>query len=177
MENQRIRLSKKLLKDALIDLLQDHLIEKITIYEICERAQINRTTFYKYYGSQYDLLNDIEADFFRELEALLIMDDQANEDGLASVLKYFEQEHKKCRLLINSAIDRIFIEKVFDLPIVRAIVEKKSNHEYTASEAEYVHTFVYLGGFAIIKRWINLEQRESPKEISQLVRNLMSRIV
>ena len=64
MENQRIRLSKTMLKNALIELLKTKNIEKISIYELCGQAQINRTTFYKYYGSQYDLLADIENDVF-----------------------------------------------------------------------------------------------------------------
>ena len=59
-EDQRIRLSKQLLRNALLELLKEKHISKVSVREICERAQINRTTFYKYYGSQYELLEDIE---------------------------------------------------------------------------------------------------------------------
>ena len=48
MENQRIRLSKTLLKNALVHLLQKKPLNKISVLEICETAQINRTTFCKY---------------------------------------------------------------------------------------------------------------------------------
>ena len=68
MENQRIRLSKKLLKNALLELLREKRIDKISISELCSAAQINRTTFYKYYGNQYDLLAEMEQDFFRQLQ-------------------------------------------------------------------------------------------------------------
>ena len=71
MENQRVRLSKMLLKNALMKLLKEKPLEKITIYELCAEAQLNRVTFYKYYGSQYDLLTDIENDCFRKLEEIL----------------------------------------------------------------------------------------------------------
>ncbi len=66
-ENQRIRLSKQLLRNALISLLEEKSINKISVREICETAEINRTTFYKYYGSQYDLLEDIENILLDEL--------------------------------------------------------------------------------------------------------------
>ena len=46
MENQRVRLSKALLKEALVRLLETKPLDKITIYELCAEAQINRTTFY-----------------------------------------------------------------------------------------------------------------------------------
>ena len=71
MENQRVRLTKRMLKDALVQLMETKPLEKITIYELCAKAEINRTTFYKYYGSQYDLLDDIKADFLHELEISL----------------------------------------------------------------------------------------------------------
>ena len=38
MENQRIRLSKKLLKNALLELLREKRIDKISISELCSGA-------------------------------------------------------------------------------------------------------------------------------------------
>ena len=82
MENQRVRLSKMLLKNALITLLNEKPLEKITIYELCAKAQLNRVTFYKYYGSQYDLLTDIENDCFHKLEEILSDNASDGEDCL-----------------------------------------------------------------------------------------------
>ena len=59
MENQRDRLSKIMLKNALVELLETKPINKITVYELCRSAQINRSTFYKYYGEPHDILNEI----------------------------------------------------------------------------------------------------------------------
>ena len=59
-EDQRVRLSRQLLRSALIVLLKEKNINKISVREICDAAEINRTTFYKHYGNPYDLLEDIE---------------------------------------------------------------------------------------------------------------------
>lgn len=59
-EDRRIAMTKRLLKAALIELLKEQDIYHISIRELCERADVNRTTFYKYYGSQFDLLTDME---------------------------------------------------------------------------------------------------------------------
>ncbi len=56
-EDRRIAMTKRLLKAALIELLKEQDIYHISIRELCERADVNRTTFYKYYGSQFDLLS------------------------------------------------------------------------------------------------------------------------
>ena len=61
-EDRRIAMTKRLLKAALIELLKEQDIYHISIRELCERADVNRTTFYKYYGSQFDLLTDMEKD-------------------------------------------------------------------------------------------------------------------
>ena len=50
MENQRVYLSKKLLENALISLLKQKSLYKISIRELCEVASINRSTFYKYFS-------------------------------------------------------------------------------------------------------------------------------
>ena len=41
-------------------LMETEDISRITISQLCGTAQINRTTFYKYYGSIYDLLAEFE---------------------------------------------------------------------------------------------------------------------
>lgn len=51
--------TKERIRNSLIQMLGNITIEKITIKELCMTAGINRTTFYKYYGSQYDVLNEI----------------------------------------------------------------------------------------------------------------------
>jgi AcrR family transcriptional regulator len=59
-ENRRVKLTKTMLKDSLIELLQKQPINRITVKEICENADINRSTFYVYYTDQYGLLAEIE---------------------------------------------------------------------------------------------------------------------
>ena len=51
-EDRRVAMTKRMLKDALTDLLREVDIYHVSIRELCQRADINRTTFYKYYGSQ-----------------------------------------------------------------------------------------------------------------------------
>ena len=112
MENQRIRVIKTMLKNALMQLLEKKPIEKITIYELCDKAQINRTTFYKYYGSQYDLLSDIENDRFGRLEELLSERGAVGEDILCRVLEALHEDEKSYKILINALPDKDFSAKL-----------------------------------------------------------------
>ncbi len=52
----RVRRTHKLLWEALLAELSERAFEKITVKEICERAMVHRTTFYKHYEDKYALL-------------------------------------------------------------------------------------------------------------------------
>ncbi len=60
-ENRKTKYTQMVLQDALMELMAEKSISKITIKELCEKADINRTTFYAHYTDQNDLLHEIEA--------------------------------------------------------------------------------------------------------------------
>ncbi|MDO4544225.1 MAG: TetR-like C-terminal domain-containing protein [Clostridia bacterium] len=177
MENQRVRLSKTMLKNALIELLRTKSLEKITIYELCNVAQINRTTFYKYYGNQYDLLSDIENDIFSELNENLLAPNRMDLAMLSDVIEYLEADRDKWRILINSVDDQAFINKLFALPRIHEMVRENAPMQYSERMEEYVRLFYCQGGYAIIRKWLNDENPESPAEIAALLISLVSRVV
>ena len=80
-EDRRIAMTKRLLKAALIELLKEQDIYHISIRELCERADVNRTTFYKYYGSQFDLLTDMEKDMLDFIAKAIERIARAHADG------------------------------------------------------------------------------------------------
>ena len=55
-EDRRVTMTKRMMKDAFIEMLKETDIYHISVRELCQRADVNRTTFYKYYGNQFDLL-------------------------------------------------------------------------------------------------------------------------
>ena len=59
-ENQRVMLTRRLIREGLMELLKTESIHKISVRALCEGAGINRSTFYRYYGSQYDVLAEME---------------------------------------------------------------------------------------------------------------------
>lgn len=172
MENQRVRLSKTMLKNALISLLDEKNIDKITIYELCKKAQINRTTFYKYYGNQYDLLDEIEDDFFNQLEKYLSLYDNSELNALHRLMDFLYSERENCKVLINSVSDQAFCEKLFGLPAVYNLLLRYTASKYSEEQRQYVHLFFCQGGYAIIRRWLNSDGSQSPAQIAELIYSL-----
>ena len=64
-EDRRSAYSKKAIRQSLLALMEDKPLNKITVREICERAQVNRSTFYAYHADIYDLYRTILKEYFR----------------------------------------------------------------------------------------------------------------
>lgn len=56
-EDLRVRRTYKLLSQALMSLLLEKSFEEIFVTDICERAMVHRTTFYKHFEDKYHLLD------------------------------------------------------------------------------------------------------------------------
>jgi Transcriptional regulator len=64
----RIRRTHKLLSDSLISLLSEKSFEDIRISDICDKAMIHRTTFYKHFEDKYQLLDFLLRRFIHNFE-------------------------------------------------------------------------------------------------------------
>jgi hypothetical protein len=180
VENQRVRLSKELLRKSLTELLFKKSIHKISVREICERAEINRTTFYKYYGSQYDLLADMENEVLTEIEGYLSTSGNSIENGftqLDRIVNFVGEHPELCQILFNNNVDPKFPQKLFNLPSIRHILTSHLQTRYGSDNHEYVFSLIVNGGFSVIKDWINKGNRESPEEISGILKTTISRLL
>ena len=57
--NLRIRRTQKLLRDALVELIEERDFDSLTVSEITERALVSRAAFYRNYHDKYDLVEKI----------------------------------------------------------------------------------------------------------------------
>ena len=71
--SKRVQETKQNLQEAFLDILMEKTVEQITIREITERAQLNRTSFYRYYMDVYDLYENIVDTFLERLQKQLSM--------------------------------------------------------------------------------------------------------
>ena len=69
-DNRRVRMTKKLIKDAYLELLEKRPSERISVTDICKTADVNRSTFYMYYEDTIRLRQDIENDVLAQIPVL-----------------------------------------------------------------------------------------------------------
>lgn len=59
-EDRRVKYTKQAIRESFLELLKEKPIDKISVTEICKRADINRGTFYSHYADPYDLKHQLE---------------------------------------------------------------------------------------------------------------------
>lgn len=98
-QDRRIVKTKKAIYRAFAQLLLEKDINDITIKDVADRADINRKTFYNYYGGIYDLTGEIENKILEKFENA-IKDLDVNE-----LLHDPNEFFNKLTDIINSDID------------------------------------------------------------------------
>ena len=77
-EDLRIVKTKKLLYTTLVELMKEMPFEEIKVSDICNRALVNRSTFYSHYQDKYDLLQEFVKDIKNTLAIELSKNKEVN---------------------------------------------------------------------------------------------------
>ena len=177
-ENRRTRLTKRLLRESLLELLHEKPVDHITVKELCECAELNRSTFYAYYTDVsvlYEEMGNELADAL--LEHIQTMNDQG-EPNTELMLTYIRDNCEMFRLLVycdhytdlnQSIIKRIF-RGFFNIPL-------KGDLHCLPEEREYVLQFLFLGGTGIIHRWVLNDCDLPPRQVAQLIDTMIAQAV
>ena len=173
--SRRTEMTKLLFRTALIELMQEKPFHKITIKEICEQADLNRTTFYLHYTDQTQLLGDIvsklESDTTEHFSSITGTGDDI--DLLSKHLEYIRDNAKIYRTLIGSNLDyetktKIFKNILNDMSDTLPVLGKRV-------ESPYVYRFITYGCGSVISQWIDKGFDLETHELAKLLYTLCKR--
>lgn len=167
-EDRRVTMTKLMLKSALIGMLRKRDIYHVSIRELCEEADVNRTTFYKHYGNQFELLDEMERDLLRAIENTIKEDQVGGTDMIERILFFLEKNIDFVRLLLNSNVDPEFPQKLFSLAIVTGSIDG-AMVGVPREEQVYVNRFVLFGVYEMVRAWVNKENREAPHRMAEII--------
>ena len=105
-EDRRVRRTKKLLTQALTQLLQQKQVNEITVKELTDLADMNRGTFYLYYKDIFDMLEKIEDELFENLNGIIDLPEntEVSEQArplLRDLFTFIEDNQEMCRVPIQ----------------------------------------------------------------------------
>ena len=110
--NQRFQETEVRMEVAMLDIMKHMDFEKITVKRICEKAEVNRSTFYAHFVDIYDMLDKMEDYLGRELlknyasvpmDEKYMFSEQSFLPFLRHIRKHMEQSRRFMQLLTTAA--------------------------------------------------------------------------
>lgn len=109
--------TKKWIRRAFAELIAEKKsINKITIKELAERADITKTTFYYHYDDIYGVVEELENELIEELNAtieeILSKNPSDYAEYMKRILTFIKENEESYRLVINASDLAIFTSKL-----------------------------------------------------------------
>ena len=177
-QDARVRYTKMVIKSSLMELMQLKPVAKITVTEICERAGINRATFYAHYNDPTDLLQSIERELIEDISAktrpaiAALGGDLA--ESITGLVEYIRENADVCRVLLSGSGDASFQNNVVDMVEKQFIDHWRAFSSTSVEDAQYIYTFIAIGSVGVIRKWLDEGVTKPSSEIASLIIKLSS---
>jgi AcrR family transcriptional regulator len=174
-QDRKIRYTRMVLRESLIELMKAKPVTKITVTELCGAADINRTTFYAHYKDQYELLRQIEEETIAYFEDLLnkYNDKRSKREilqMLEEILQYIANNSNSIQVLLSENGDIDFQKKFFrrftyQEQILRYFTDRTSDE----AAKEYYSVFVVSGAIAFIQQWLKNNMNIPASDLAKIL--------
>jgi AcrR family transcriptional regulator len=173
----RIRRTRSLLSNALVALMQEKSIDKITVQEVLDRAKVGRSTFYLHYRDKDDLFLCVLEDGLAMWSTALLRK-QEKSYRVAPVAEFFMHvgdANKLYRALVDSGRIHTFFELAqgyFARGIARRL--KDMGLKILVLSELDARSHALAGNLlSLLKWWLDRGARESPKAMDELFHRMV----
>lgn len=174
-QDHRVRLTKMLLRDSFLDLMQQKPVGKITVKELCDRAAVNRATFYAHYADIYGLYEEIERDLAQTIMQSLgsTMADSSLKDFSRDICRIIAENEKLCLAFFGEYSDPELPLRVVDsLRESSKAMWKTSRPDLSDTTLNRFYTFMANGSLAIIRSWVQSGMVDDSEDIARFIEQM-----
>ena len=173
--DKRVQYTKNIIKSSFFELLNKKNIEKITVKELCEKAEINRATFYKHYEDIFDLQNKINENYFNELKNIISNYDTQSKSTsfLKNLLEIIKSNKEVSKIIFNSDNSWVSLNEVISLTY-KNVKNKwiKCNPKLDSKTCDYLFLYLSNASIGIIKDWVKNDMLEDIEYINNFIHNI-----
>lgn len=162
-KSARFNYTKLMLQTSLVQLMQKKMLDDITIKELCNVANVNRSTFYAHYRNTYEIMIEI-IEQNCDLWINAVKECHKQPDFLAAYTKILTQallkikdDNQKFRVLCSDECFFLFVKTLTNY-IVKEVLPHKS-FDLVWYNVE--------GGLGAVRQWYFDGAKEPAEELSQ----------
>ena len=176
-DNRRVTMTKLLMKNALLELLEQKELADISITSICETADIHRSTFYKYYNTPADLLREIEQDYLDRIPVppqAVQLNQKALLEANTAFFDYVKENGKFFHILFSRSGDDGFAARMVEFICSENMPVGEQPDELSA---RFVRLYIANGTVGMLREWINADFPFSSQKIAEMMYFLSRKVI
>lgn len=152
MNNKQSRaVSRQKIQAAVIDLLKDHELQDLRVTTICQKAQINRSSFYDNYIDIYDLTDKLREYLVDEYQRL---QDDISDPSFTILLQHIKD---------HQDLYRMFFKLNLQMGLAERFTDQEQQKNY------FDQTFFRNGIVAVIDAWLKTDCAAPVAEIVEVI--------
>lgn len=169
----RVRRTRRLLTQALIDLSAERPLDAITVRDLTERAEIGYATFFRHYESIEALLRGAVDDLRAELfELLPLLAGDAPEQAGSLVFQHVQAQPGLYRLLLGTDRSLGLLDQIVDMGVVGLLESFEARPDAQVPVEVAAHHFI-CSFLNLIEWWLRHDQPHSPERMGEIYRELI----
>lgn len=172
--NRSVRNTKRKLRASLMKMVLRKPLRSITVKELTNDADVNRSTFYFHYQDVKAMVKEMEGEFFNDFAAALEAIDQKSHDSLLILARCLENHMDLCKIVLGSNGDMEFLEEM------KNIIEEKISRiwksavpEMSDEDLQILDAFLIGGVVSTLQRWVREEPRTSAEALAAVLNRLI----
>lgn len=187
-EDRRIVRSKKALRDAFIELMEERGLEGFTVNDLCARADLNRGTFYNHFHGKEDCLKAFEDEIMEDLdryrermqhislpEVLRCRVRKQPMPLLVELFDYLRAQGDFLHAVLGPGGDVRFgprLREAVCTNLIYSVLHERYRRDPSPFVGYYTAFFAsaYLG---VIERWVETGMQESSEEMARIAVRLL----
>lgn len=170
--------SRENIRKAYVELIHEKGTINITVKELVERADVNRSTFYAHYQDIYAVLEEIENEIVQKM--LTFLDASEHTELLYNPLPFLmrigaelERNREFYRLLIETSGSVAFIQKLKGVFLKQMLTDKKAFSQVKRQREFLVCMNLLAGGGAdLLCDWVTGKIDVPMKELASIVNEI-----
>lgn len=184
--NERVIKTKKLIKTALSELIQEKGFDHVSITDLTQRANINRGTFYLHYQDKYDLLEKFENEvlddintnaenFIKSIKDIdFLGEDFSNEikPFINKVFTYIKENYIIMKVILGPKSDMRFqnkIKKALNILLTEKGWDNYFDSQNTFVSKNYFISYLVSAHIGVIRQWIDSGMNESAENMAEMI--------
>lgn len=152
---------KKQITHALLKLMETKVFVEIKITDIVRVAMVGRASFYRNFDSKEDVIKQYLIEILKESEIRLKNEGRENADWVENLFSHYKYNSEVYCLLYRSNLSHLILNNI------KAVCGPKTEQDNLQA---YVSSWLAYGLFGWVNEWIARGMKESPKEMSKLIK-------